>query len=137
MLMTPSRLKTRAVFMKFLALHLGAGYHSPLREEDYKLLSAKAIEACFSLHPSTDNWSLETVTNAISFLELDPTTNCGIGSNLNRNGFVECDASMFFGGSYFGAVGAVPRTWLLMSRMLESHQDSLLAYLRPNASSQK
>lgn len=41
-------------------------------------------------------------------LEDDPLVNCGIGSNLTKDGTVECDASIMDGNSkLFGACGAV------------------------------
>lgn len=49
-------------------------------------------------------------------LKDDPSTNAGRGSNLTENGSVECDASIMDGKSgAFGAVGAVPGTYLLLT----------------------
>ena len=43
------------------------------------------------------------------YMQNDPCTNAGRGSNLTEDGHVECDASVMDGNSgAFGAVGAVP-----------------------------
>lgn len=91
----------------FIAVHVGAGYHSLLHEKDYKQAcraacaeAMKAIKQGFS--------AKDVVTNAITALEDFPCTNAGIGSNLTKLGTVECDASIMDGNSSaFGAVGAL------------------------------
>ncbi|XP_071706866.1 putative threonine aspartase isoform X2 [Rutidosis leptorrhynchoides] len=76
----------------FVAVHVGAGYHSPNNE---KALRSAMKTACLA---------------AASVLRTnDPCTNAGRGSNLTEDGNVECDASVMDGTSgAFGAVGAVP-----------------------------
>ncbi|ORY94820.1 nucleophile aminohydrolase [Syncephalastrum racemosum] len=57
---------------------------------------------------SDSGTALEAVQAAISELENDPATNAGYGSNLTRQGTVECDASIMDGQQGgFGAVAAV------------------------------
>jgi taspase (threonine aspartase 1) len=52
--------------------------------------------------------AIEGLTHAISSLEDNGFTNAGLGSNLNANGFVECDASLMNGTDLkWGAVGAL------------------------------
>jgi taspase (threonine aspartase 1) len=53
--------------------------------------------------------ALDTVENAVKMLEDCPLTNAGIGSSLNWDGMVECDAAIMEGQTgLFGSVGAVP-----------------------------
>lgn len=91
----------------FVAVHVGAGYHSASHENDYKQAcraacaeAMKAIKQGFS--------AKDIITIAITTLEDFPCTNAGIGSNLTKSGVVECDASIMDGKSLaFGAVGAL------------------------------
>lgn len=52
--------------------------------------------------------AMDAIVEAIKYLEDDPCSNAGYGSNLNTEGYVECDASLMDGDSLlFGCVGAL------------------------------
>ncbi|XP_020600236.1 putative threonine aspartase isoform X2 [Phalaenopsis equestris] len=93
----------------FVAVHVGAGFHSPSNEKSFRRAMKKAcLSAAYVLRKSTGG-CLDAVIAATKVLEDDPITNAGRGSNLTELGHVECDASIMdgFSGAY-GAVGAVP-----------------------------
>ncbi|KAM7276169.1 hypothetical protein ACFE04_018035 [Oxalis oulophora] len=93
----------------FVAVHVGAGYHSPSNEKALRSAMNRACIAAASLLRQGPGRSIDAVSAAICVLEDDPTTNAGRGSNLTEDGRVECDASLMDGHSgVFGAVGAVP-----------------------------
>lgn len=93
----------------FVAVHVGAGYHSPSNEKSLRSAMKRACLAAASLLRQGSGRSLDAVSAAIQVLEDDPCTNAGRGSNLTEDGRVECDASIMDGDSgAFGAVGAVP-----------------------------
>ncbi|XP_078175582.1 N-terminal nucleophile aminohydrolases (Ntn hydrolases) superfamily protein isoform X2 [Carex rostrata] len=92
----------------FVAVHVGAGYHSPSNEKAFRLVMKRACLAAASILQKDDGTSLDAVAAAIQVLEDDPITNAGRGSNLTEEGHVECDASIMDGYSgTFGAVGSV------------------------------
>ncbi|XP_010940443.1 putative threonine aspartase isoform X2 [Elaeis guineensis] len=75
----------------FVAVHVGAGFHSPSNEKAFRKAMKRACLAA-----------------AAVLRKDDPITNAGQGSNLTESGHVECDASIMDGCSgAFGAVGAV------------------------------
>ncbi|KAI6702480.1 hypothetical protein NL676_011616 [Syzygium grande] len=93
----------------FVAVHVGAGYHSPSNEKSLRLAMKRACLAAASLLRKASGGCLDAVSAAIQVLEDDPITNAGRGSNLTEDGHIECDASIMDGASgAFGAVGAVP-----------------------------
>ncbi|GMH00530.1 hypothetical protein Nepgr_002369 [Nepenthes gracilis] len=93
----------------FVAVHVGAGYHSPSNENALRSAMKRACLAAASLLTKDSSRCLDAVAMAIKVLEDDPSTNAGRGSNLTEDGCVECDASIMDGESgAFGAVGAVP-----------------------------
>ncbi|KAK3029199.1 hypothetical protein RJ639_039279 [Escallonia herrerae] len=95
----------------FVAVHVGAGYHSPSNEKALRSAMKRACLAAANVlrKGSAGGGCLDAVANAIQILEDDPSTNSGRGSNLTEDGHVECDAGIMDGDSgVFGAVGAVP-----------------------------
>ncbi|KAH0671287.1 hypothetical protein KY285_025503 [Solanum tuberosum] len=93
----------------FVAVHVGAGYHSPSNEKALRSPMKRACLAAASVLRKGAGGCIDAVTAAIQILEDDPNTNAGRGSNLTEDGHVECDASTMDGDSRaFGAVGAVP-----------------------------
>ncbi|OAY83787.1 putative threonine aspartase isoform X1 [Ananas comosus] len=92
----------------FVAVHVGAGFHSPSNEKAFRRAMKRACLAAASVLRKVDVGILDAVSAAIQVLEDDPVTNAGRGSNLTESGHVECDASIMDGCSgAFGAVGAV------------------------------
>ncbi|TVU16637.1 hypothetical protein EJB05_40211, partial [Eragrostis curvula] len=92
----------------FVALHVGAGFHSPANEKAYRRAMKRACLAAEAILREDSGTSLDAVAAAIQVLEDDPVTNAGRGSNLTESGHVECDASIMDGSSgSFGAVGAI------------------------------
>ncbi|KAJ3291908.1 taspase, threonine aspartase, 1 [Borealophlyctis nickersoniae] len=92
----------------FVCVHAGAGYHSKVTEPQLRKVVAHAAAEAIRLlrHPSCS--AVDAVEAAVKVLEDSPLTNAGLGSNLNIDGKVECDASIMDGTSRgFGAVGAV------------------------------
>lgn len=93
--------------MAFVAVHIGAGFHSPLKREKYQQICTIACEAGMRLLKNNAS-SIETVVAVIKCLEDEELTNAGYGSNLSISGNVECDASLMDGSDLmFGAVGAL------------------------------
>ncbi|MED6147920.1 hypothetical protein PIB30_048360 [Stylosanthes scabra] len=93
----------------FVAVHVGAGYHSPSNDKPLRSAMNRACLAAAQLLSDGSGQCIDAVVAAIQVLEDDPSTNAGRGSNLTEDGGVECDASVMDGKSgAFGAVGAVP-----------------------------
>ncbi|XP_057454568.1 putative threonine aspartase isoform X3 [Lotus japonicus] len=104
----------------FVAVHVGAGYHSPSNDKPLRSAMNRACLAAASVLSSGSGLCLDAVVAAIQVLEDDPSTNAGRGSNLTENGGVECDASVMDGKSgAFGAVGAAPdQVCQMLSKLL-------------------
>ncbi|KAJ8900628.1 hypothetical protein K2173_025405 [Erythroxylum novogranatense] len=109
----------------FVAVHVGAGYHSPSNEKALRSAMRRACFAAASILRKGSSGCIDAVTAAVQVLEDDPCTNAGRGSNLTVEGHVECDASIMDGDSgAFGAVGAVPgvRSAIQIAAMLAKEQ---------------
>lgn len=91
----------------FIAVHVGAGFHSHQKEAGYREAMRQAVEAAAAALQAGRS-SVEAVVAAIRMLEDCPLTNAGTGSNMNLLGRVECDASVMGGNGSFGAIAAVP-----------------------------
>lgn len=93
-----------------VAVHAGAGFHSPSKEYLYENVCMRACAAAAHiLHDSSAEFAaINAATAAISVLEDSPLTNAGFGSCLNFDGHVECDAGLMCGKSLlFTSVGGV------------------------------
>ncbi|KAI9450529.1 asparaginase [Russula earlei] len=96
-----------------VAVHGGAGYHSPVSDSSvnrnlraaisstlatFAVTTAPVIGAASSTidntHSSGSSSALDAVTTLIAALEDAPDFNAGYGSNLTFDGDVECDASL-------------------------------------------
>ncbi|KAJ2778732.1 hypothetical protein H4R18_004420 [Coemansia javaensis] len=89
-----------------VAVHVGAGYHSAGKEAAYRRAMRRACRAAMG-RLQRGGSANDAVEDAVRELEDAPVTNAGVGSNLNRAGLVECDASvMCTDPDAFGAVGA-------------------------------
>ncbi|XP_027162130.1 putative threonine aspartase isoform X2 [Coffea eugenioides] len=111
----------------FVAVHVGAGYHSPSNEKALRSAMKRACLAASSLLRKGTGRCIDAVVAAIQVLEDDPCTNAGRGSNLTVDGHVESDASIMDGDSgAFGAVGAVPgvRNAIQIAALLAKEQTS-------------
>ncbi|KAJ3322323.1 hypothetical protein HDV06_003217 [Boothiomyces sp. JEL0866] len=91
----------------FIAIHAGAGYHSPKNTQKYKKFMSDICSKSMS-YLKEGNSALDTLKYCIGLLEMEETTNAGIsGSNLSISGTIECDASLM-SADCFSSVGAVP-----------------------------
>ncbi|KAL0379554.1 UNVERIFIED_CONTAM: putative threonine aspartase [Sesamum angustifolium] len=121
----------------FIAVHVGAGFHSPSNEKALRSAMKRACLAAASILSKDSGGCIDAVEAAVKVLEDDPCTNAGRGSNLTEDGHVECDASIMDGDSgAFGAVGAVPgaRNAIQIAVLLAKEQmsgSSLLGRIAP------
>ncbi|XP_055332959.1 threonine aspartase 1-like isoform X1 [Paramacrobiotus metropolitanus] len=91
----------------FVAVHCGAGFYA---SHNNSLFISLCRSVCSEVLRTLENGSsaVEAVCAAVVALENNPLTNAGVGSNLTRDGTVECDASvMESSNNLFGACGAV------------------------------
>ena len=88
----------------FISLHLGAGYHNPDNAKQYKKCCEDACRLGMKLLLNGAS-SLIAAEAVCSFLEDNPLTNAGYGSNLTIEGHVENEAAIMDSNSNtFGAV---------------------------------
>ncbi|KAL0022812.1 hypothetical protein WJX79_000766 [Trebouxia sp. C0005] len=114
----------------FVAVHVGAGYHSHKHENIYLKALRSACQAA-----AAASSCMSGVQQAVQALEENEHTNAGIGSNLTQNGTVEADASIMLGDRTFAAVGAAPglSSAIAAAALLakESQQPLSLGRVRP------
>ncbi|KAI5075047.1 hypothetical protein GOP47_0011008 [Adiantum capillus-veneris] len=93
----------------FVAVHVGAGYHSPANSLAYRKAMHHACLEAASVLSQKSGTGFDAVVAAVKVLEGSDITNAGLGSNLTEDGVVECDASIMDGRTCaYGAVGAAP-----------------------------
>eukprot|EP00731_Ephydatia_muelleri_P016851 Em0009g1275a len=93
------------MFVPFIAVHVGAGYHNRDDRKSLRILCEAACQQAMELLTNGHTCS-EAVARAITVFEDSHLTNAARGSNLTLTGTVECDASLMDGRGGFGAVGA-------------------------------
>ncbi len=90
--------------MPSIIVHGGAGAYEPGKEHERGLLAA--VDAAWVLLESGGS-AADAVEAAIVMMEDDPIFNAGLGSSLNLEGVVECDASIMLSDYSAGAVAAL------------------------------
>ena len=121
-----------------LAIHCGAGRHSqdPVKEEEYRRTCERACrEGLRALQRGGS--AQEVVLCAVKLLEDSHVTNAGLGSALNLEGEVQCDASIMTsqvskegclvqGYAGVGAVSGVSNPVEVAEDLLRHHQQHAL-----------
>ncbi|XP_073393087.1 putative threonine aspartase isoform X2 [Physcomitrium patens] len=121
----------------FVAVHVGAGFHSEKKAKAYQLAMRRACQAAAAVLSGETVSCLDAVAAAIRVLEDDEVTNAGRGSNLTEDGHVECDASVMDGHSgAFGAVGAVPGVRNAIDVAMQLAKESLSLWVMERGSGQ-
>ena len=91
----------------FVAIHVGAGYHSKTKLPDYKALIKRVCRFGITLCKD-GHFASHIASEVVSLLEESDLTNAGYGSNLTKNGKVQCDAGLMESStSNFAAVGGI------------------------------
>jgi len=106
----------------------GGAWAIPDEEVEAHLTGVRrAAELGWKVLMETDN-SLDAVERAVILMEDDPTFDAGVGSFLNRDGYVELDASIMDGELNAGAVASVNRVKnpVRLARMIMERTEHLL-----------
>jgi len=124
-----------------LAIHCGAGRHSqdPAKEEEYRRVCQRVCRECVRVLQRGGS-AQEVVLCAVKLLEDSPVTNAGLGSALNLEGEVQCDASIMTsqlltegrslqGYAGVGAVSGVCNPVEVAEDLLRHHQQHTLLTL--------
>jgi taspase, threonine aspartase, 1 len=91
----------------FVAVHVGAGFHSVKKSGQYrKLCEDIAAQTIQFMDSNSEMNARDGACFAVSLLENSPLTNAGFGSNLTLDGKIECDASIMDANG-FGSVAAL------------------------------
>lgn len=92
--------------LPFVAVHLGAGYHSESRVQLYERLCRECIGVV--LENLNKNSLSQSLVAGISFLEASGIVNAGCGSNKARNGTISTDAAIMLSNPRsIGSVGCM------------------------------
>ena len=80
-----------------LILHCGAGnYANPHSDVDFEILLRNALKIGLNMLQNDEIEAQDVACAVVAILEASPLTNAVFGSNLTRNGTVECDATVAF-----------------------------------------
>ena len=80
-----------------LILHCGAGnYANPHSDVDFEILLRNALKIGLNMLQNDEIEAQDVACAVVAILEASPLTNAAFGSNLTRNGTVECDATVAF-----------------------------------------
>ncbi|OQV24423.1 putative Threonine aspartase 1 [Hypsibius exemplaris] len=118
----------------FVAVHSGAGSCKETNAPRLKLLCESTCTKAFEFLKN-GNSAENAVCLAVGQLEDDPITNAGFGSNLTREGTVECDAIIMDGrtghSGACGAISGIKNPIQLAAAMMKHQADTTSGLLAP------